>query len=266
MSASTPVRAPTVASSAGPWTRGPTDPRLADGSVHVWRADLTRVGEHVAELLSAAERERAAGFASDRDGALWRRSRGVLRTLLGRYLHERASSIALGDGPHGKPELSADGARRPRLFFNLSHSSQLALYAFSASAPVGVDVQGAREQSQRSPDHVALARRAFGEAEARRMAEREPGSREGEFLRLWTRHEAELKRRGTGIGRCELPIGRCELPGAPERAAVAHAAAVDSEPARRGAPEIVELDVGSHAAAALAMSGPTDGLRLWEWA
>jgi phosphopantetheinyl transferase len=90
------------------------------------------------------------------------------------------------------------------------------------------------------------------------MAEREPGSREGEFLRLWTRHEAELKRRGPGIGSPKRAS-------APARAAVAHSAAVDSEPARRAAPEIVELDVGSHAAAALALSCPTNELRLWEW-
>ncbi len=261
MSASKPARAPTVASASVHWTRGPADPRLADGAVHVWRADLTRVGEDVVELLGAAERERAERFAQDRDRALWERSRGVLRALLGRYLHEPTRSVALAVGPHGKPELSAAGGRQHRLFFNLSHSGPLALYAFTATGPIGVDVQVAREESQPTPDHVALARRAFGEQAARRLAEREPGSREGEFLRLWTRHEAELKRRGTGIGRSEPTSARDQ--------AAARSAAADPAAGPQAAPQapsaILELDTGAHAAAALALEQSTSELRLWEW-
>jgi phosphopantetheinyl transferase len=60
---------------------------------------------------------------------------------------------------------------------------------------VGVDVEVAR----RPIDHLAIAERFFEPPEARRLARLDPARREREFLRLWTRHEAKLKCRGTSI-------------------------------------------------------------------
>jgi 4'-phosphopantetheinyl transferase len=243
------------------WKPGPAEPRLGDGALHVWRVDLTVVPAPLASLLSEEELARAAQMPSERGRELWSRSRGVLRTLLGRYLRTEAIAVGLRVDEHGKPTLSGEHAASPPLFFNLSHSQQLALYAFTATGPVGVDVEVARradaspspstgsnrggtDEPRRPPtDHVALARRAFGEEPARKLLALEPARREGEFLRLWTRHEAELKRRGTGIG------GGFE-----------HGAH------RPGyAPSIVELDIGPHAAAALAHDPRVSELRLWEW-
>ena len=64
------------------------------------------------------------------------------------------------------------------------------------AGPVGVDV----EVPRRAIDEVALAARAFGPAEARRLEGLDPAVRAQEFLRAWVRHEAQLKCRGTGIG------------------------------------------------------------------
>ena len=68
-----------------------------------------------------------------------------------------------------------------RLRFNMSHSQRLALYAFAVPGPVGVDVQVAR----RAIDEIALAARAFGPAESRRLESLEPVLRAQEFLRAW---------------------------------------------------------------------------------
>jgi 4'-phosphopantetheinyl transferase len=217
--------------------------------VHVWRVDLTAIGDDVVDSLSAAEHERALDIAGEDARRLWSRSRGVLRELVARYLRERPGAVVLGVGRHGKPQLAGDGRRA--LSFNLSHSQQLALYAFAAVGSVGVDVEVARVKCPRAAgDRVALARRAFGEHEARRLLALQPAARELEFLRLWTRHEAELKCRGTGIG-------------------AASAADRKEEEARaeaREQPWIVELDVGARAVAALAVErGPATELRLWEW-
>ena len=69
---------------------------------------------------------------------------------------------------------------------------------------VGVDVEVAR----RPINEAALAARTFGPDEARRLAALDPVSREREFLRLWVRHEARLKCRGTGIGDAALDAQR----------------------------------------------------------
>ena len=176
------------------WAPGPLHPQLADGAVHAWRADLAVVSEELADLLCEQERARAQRILSDSRGALWARSRGVLRSLLGRYLGREPASLRFGAGAHGKPTLT-DGAAS-ELAFNLSHSGQFALYAFSASSAVGVDV----EVGRRSVEEIAVARSWLGAAHARRLEALEPAIRRREFLRVWTRHEAQLKCLGVGFG------------------------------------------------------------------
>jgi len=246
MSARSPARQPSPPGGPAQWARGPSEPLLAGAAVHVWRVDLTTVGDELADSLCAAERERALGIAGEGARRLWSRSRGVLKELLGRYLRERADAVMLNVERNGKPQLTGDVGRA--LYFNLSHSRQLALYAFTAVGSIGVDVEVVREKgSPAGGNRVALARRAFGEQEARRLNALQPAAREHEFLRLWTRHEAELKRRGIGLGAASVgdPAG-----------SQAHAE-----------PLIVELDVGPRAVAALAAERvPANNLRLWEWA
>jgi len=214
----------------------------------VWRADLEAVTDDLGELLSSDERARAQRLVRERDRQPWIRSRGALRALLGRYLHGDPSALRFGAGAHGKLALIDDAsvsrtAPEPvsapptptRISFNLSHSGKLALYAFTPTAAVGIDVELAR----RPIDALAIAARTFGPVEARRLEELDQATREREFLRAWVRHEAELKCLGVGIG-----------------GAVAAGA-------RR--PWIAELAVGPRAAAAVAVEGPPRELRCWDW-
>jgi 4'-phosphopantetheinyl transferase len=243
--------------SRGPkqWSPGPEHPRLTDGAVHVWKVDLAFVPDDVTEYLSTEEGTRAACFLRKHDGLLWARSRGVLRELLGRYLHKDPRALRFAAGAHGKPRLLADaaepsaGERLPpasehsllagssRLSFNLSHSGALALYAISRACEMGVDVELAR----RSIDEVALARRALGPSEARRLQRLPPAERRREFLRAWVRHEAWLKGRGVGIGGTPAAVGDGALK-----------------------PWIAELDVGPGAAAVAAETPPREA-HCWEW-
>jgi 4'-phosphopantetheinyl transferase len=252
MSAPSPARPTNNADRRHDWPLGPRQPRLAAGAVHVWHAELNGVSEAVAEALSDDERQRAARIASAGARRDWCRARGLLRELIGRYLKCDAAAVQLTTAANGKPEL-VDAGEDPALFFNLSHSRELALYAFGVDAPLGVDVQVARDRrASSSADHVALARRAFGEHEAQRLSLVEPARREREFLRAWTSYEAELKRRGTGIGNPDVARGAtawAQIAGDPD-----------------AAPCIVELDVGANAAAALALQARTDELRCWSYA
>jgi 4'-phosphopantetheinyl transferase len=229
-----------------PWQRGPARPRLAPGEVHVWLAHVSRL-DGLRGLLSADERKREQRLVSEDDRRLWSSSRGALRELLARYLETNASGIALLVEANGKPRVrAASGAREDpaaadELHFNLSHSGELALYAFASDWPVGVDVQVALDDQRRGArDHVALARRVFGQHEADRLAGLELSQRERELLRLWTTYEAEQKRTGQGIG-----------------GSTAHVKAHSW---------VAELDVGAGAAAAVAGERPASALRLWSFA
>ncbi len=219
------------------WTPGPPDASLADGELHVWRAELTSVDPALGELLALEEHERAARILGARQRELWRRSRGVLRALLGGYLGVEPRALRIALGANGKPRLAGDA-----LCFNLSHSGELALYVFARGGAVGVDVELKQPRGAgRERDVVALARRMLGEHAADSLDSLAPARRELEFLRLWTRYEAELKWRGAGIG------GR--------------APRADGEPA----PWLAELDVGPRGAAAVACSSPPRELRRWDW-
>src|SRR5271155_2450778 len=87
------------------WTPGPLLPRLAEGDVHVWRADLHAVEDDLAELLSPGERARGGRFQGGRERILWTRSRAVLRARLGGYVRREPVTLRFATGGHGKPAL-----------------------------------------------------------------------------------------------------------------------------------------------------------------
>jgi len=161
----------------------------------------------------------------------------VLRMLLGRYLNADPTRLRFGVESNGKPAL-AQPAGALRLFFNVSHSGGLALYAFTQAGAVGVDVQVGRGRI----DHVAIAARAFGAERARRLEGLAPSKREREFLRAWVSHEALLKCRGTGIGGAPASAGAC---------------------ARE--PWIAQLHPGPLAPGAIALEQRPRVMRCWDW-
>jgi 4'-phosphopantetheinyl transferase len=224
----------------GGWSPGPRRPRLAADAVHVWRADLCTVSEEALGWLSLDERERAARFPRERDGRLWARARGVLRGLVARYLSVEPAAVQFRLDGRGKPGVALRGSSA-RLSFNLSHSGALALYAFTRAASVGVDVQSA---PTRPIDVAAIARRAFGPGEGRRLAALAPAQRGREFLRAWARHEASLKCRGGGADASAGDVA--------ERAASAGL-------------WVTELDMGIGAAGAVALQNAAHEIRCWSW-
>lgn len=222
-----------------PWTPGPAAPELQNGAVHVWRADLAGLGEEHQAPLDAEESARAKRFVQDRDGHRWAQSHGVLRALLGSYLGVDGSGLRFAAGEHGKPTLdfSTYDGPLPRLSFNLSHSGDLALYAISATAHVGIDLE-----TPRSVERVLeIALRTFGRAESAQLEQiDDPEARRHEFLRMWTRHEAELKCLGTGIGGAPL-----------------------ADDTHRTWTR--DLELGDGVAAAVAVAHPPSELCCWRW-
>jgi 4'-phosphopantetheinyl transferase len=225
-----------AASEGDPWAPGPLRPALVTGCLHVWRADLSTVAaDALDELLCSDERARAERFVNDHHAELWRHSHGLLRMLLGRYLQQDPRSLRFVTGEHGKPALSADHS--PELAFNMSHSGELALYAFSRAGAVGVDIEVAR----RPIDEVAIAERTLGAAAAAHLQALDPVTRRREFLRAWTRHEAELKCLGVGIGGA--------AGGAIEKSRL----------------WVSGLELGPDVAGAVAAEQPVGELSCWDW-
>ena len=184
--------------------------------VHIWSVNLDGPPVLYTQLhpyLSADEQARAARFHFDHHRHHFVIARGVLRVLLGQYLHQAPADLTFAYSDRGKPRLakplldasSDKGMDRPRnqpqptLEFNLSHSGGLALYVISCDRPVGIDVEHLRPM----PQATQLAERFFSHQEYTQLMQRPPEQRERIFFRGWTRKEAYLKATGEGLAGLE---------------------------------------------------------------
>lgn len=151
----------------------------------------------VAEALSVLvddERDRAAGFLVEQERLRFIVARATLRRLLAERLGVPARAIRLARGPHGKPRLAAPFAESG-LRFNVSHSRNVAAYAFTQRGEIGVDVEAIRPMK----DADDIARRFFSRNERRDFFSLDPVDRCLAFFRCWTRKEAFLKAIGEGL-------------------------------------------------------------------
>ncbi len=173
--------------------------RLADDEVHVWRSSLDVTTDDLARLsgvLAINEIDRAARFRFERHRRRWVAARAQLRHLLGGYLGRSATAIELSVGARGKPQVLTSSGDRPALEFNLSHSGDLALFAFTRSRRVGADVEIIKPLAEAR----ALALHTLTARELAPLEDLEGELLARAFLRCWTRKEAWLKATGEGLG------------------------------------------------------------------
>lgn len=240
------------------WLAPPDTLTMPENEAHVWRASLEQPETVLLQLqhtLSADERLRAGKFHFDMDRRRFIIARGVLRTLLGRYLHMPPAQLQFAYSEHGKPSLDMPVPGKP-LHFNLSHSHELALFAFSYAGPVGVDIEYMR------PDVSAeeAARVSFSPREQALLFALPLEKRRQAFYTCWTRKEAYIKGRGTGFSLEPSLFDVSFLPGEP--AALLASREDPGEPARW---TLTGLEPGDDYAGALAVQGYGWSLRCYQW-
>jgi 4'-phosphopantetheinyl transferase len=181
------------------WEDPPRHLALEEQEVHIWRADLdspTRDMEWCWQLLSAEEVERAGRFRNPRDAERYSTAHGLLRSVLERYTGQAAREIRFSQNSHGKPKLVSAGPGSA-LQFNLSHSQDLAVFAFSGSNEIGIDVEKIRDNI----DFKGIAERYFSARENEELQELPRELRQSRFFAMWTCKEAYAKARGEGLVR-----------------------------------------------------------------
>ncbi len=183
---------------------------LSDRDVHVWTARLDLAPRQVpgfAETLSDDEQARASRFSFERDRTRFIVGRGVLRTLLGRYVNLAPGCLAFRYSPHGKPAVSIGPGGRA-LRFNVAHSGGLALYAITLGREIGIDLE--RIRADFASDQIA--ERFFSRGEVAALRALSPARRRKAFFTCWTRKEAYIKARGRGLS---LALDRFDVSVAP---------------------------------------------------
>lgn len=223
--------------------------------VQVFSANLDLVPGQLLDVLSPPERERVERIRQDR---LRRRSaaaRAVLRDLLSRLTGEAPQGLQLRLGPHGKPQLRCSSAGMPR--FNISHSGEIAVFAFSTDQEVGIDIEALLRPHSEQRNELAIAQRLLGPHIVESLQALGPEARARPFLAAWVAHEAVVKCLGGGIA------------GVPEDLAQRvrnEAGPVENESWSQVADVWVRaIDAGERAVAALALSDAPAEVTLQSW-
>jgi 4'-phosphopantetheinyl transferase len=224
--------------------------------VHVWRAATecpSRIAD-LARLLTPDENDRANRFHFKKDRDLFVRARGLLRTILGRYLHVEPERLRFDYSKFGKPALvDTDGMP---LRFNVAHSGDQILFAFALAREIGVDVERVRDDL--ATDEIAT--RFFSPHEVTTLRALPADLRVESFFRCWTLKEAYIKARGEGLS---LPLDRFTVSVDPREPAAL--VAVEDVPEEVSRWSLWDLNPCAGYAGALAVEGRNLRLKLWQW-
>jgi len=164
--------------------------------IHIWKANLDispQLEKNYWGMLNVEEKKRVDRLVKPEHKTRFIAGRGILRSLLANYLKLTPESIAFDYLSQGKPLLAY--FHKTSLQFNVSHSHNLALYAFSLSQVVGIDLELIRPL----PSALSLAQRFFTPQEADYLSSLSPEEQEKIFFQFWTAKEAYLKATGEGI-------------------------------------------------------------------
>lgn len=231
---------------------------LEPATVHLWRAELDRDDDEVAQLrtlLTAEERLRAAAHRTERLRRHAVVSRGVLRCVLARYLAVEPEAVQLRYAAYGKPYLAGE-PWLPTLRFNLSHSGEIALVAVTGEREIGIDV----ESLGRNLDYERIIARFLSPREQWMLRTLPPTLRRHAFFTCWVRKEAYAKATGLGLS---LPFAQFTVsvrPGEPTALLTAEEGLDDLSRWR-----LHDVPVGDGYVAALATEGQECTFRQFMW-
>ncbi|MCF8029403.1 MAG: 4'-phosphopantetheinyl transferase superfamily protein [Desulfohalobiaceae bacterium] len=164
----------------------------------IWIIDLNGFSSGESDfpsLLSYEEKTRADRFLRPLKKERFVLTRATVRSILSEYLGIFAKEIVFGYGKHGKPEIKNT---RRSLYFNLSHSRNIAVLAISGTHRVGVDI----EVMDKSLDRIDRIVDYLCSPEERDYYLALPITERPLFAySLWTANEAFLKGIGSGVQR-----------------------------------------------------------------
>ena len=157
-------------------------------------------------ILSIEEQARAARFRFARDRRRFVNCRAKVRSILAGELAIDPAQIKFCYNEFGKP--SVEG-----LFFNVSHSHDVAMMAVSRSREVGIDIE--RIDASFANDNIP--ERFFSPREVAALRELPSTQQLDAFFRCWTRKEAYVKARGMGLSLALDSFDVTLAPGEPAR-------------------------------------------------
>ncbi len=175
--------------------------------IYIWRIQLQPSPEDVSHLLSVLDEEELARYRKLIPSAAKQQfilSHYATRIILAYHLNLSPSKVRIYRTSNGKPTLDSSYT----LYFNLTHSHNLALLAVSSTHEVGIDI----EYQQRAIEYTSVGKRFFSPLEYRYLQSVDPKQQRPVFFTIWTRKEAFIKALGEGL---RYPLSRFSV--SPER-------------------------------------------------
>jgi 4'-phosphopantetheinyl transferase len=186
------------------WDNIDFTPTLQTDTVHVWRTwlDPDEIDlNQIKTSLSKDEHIIANKFHFKHDRHRYMLSHGILREILSQYLFITPESICFSRDETGKPVLEPNPGQ---IQFNMSHSGEMALFAFTQRHTVGVDI----EHVHPIKDLEATAKLFLSSTEMNPFLNLPQKMRLESFFRAWTRKEALTKAMGRGLA---MPLDQLEV-------------------------------------------------------
>ena len=237
------------------WLKAPDNLILGNDEVHIWRADLDlheSFQSSFLKLLSADEKNRAEKFRFDKDSRHFTIARGILRSLIGQYLEINPAEIFFQYSEYGKPAI----ANNKSLQFNISHSQNIALFAFTKKFNVGVDVEFV------NPDIEVkdIAAKFFSTNEIMNLFALPEKQQTLGFFNCWTRKEAFIKAVGEGLS---FPLDKFEVSLEPNKPA--KLLTTDWQPEAVSNWSLYSMSPAANFVGSLAIEGMVEKVRFWNW-
>jgi 4'-phosphopantetheinyl transferase len=168
-------------------------PDLLKGEIHLWTVSIGALkdqSDSLKSLLSEEEKRKVSFYKFEQTQLSYIVSQAVLRMLLSSYLDVKPADVKMEAHKKGKPYLIHDRS----VFFNISNSYDLCVYAFSCDAEVGIDIEKIRDLT----DIDQLIEKNLTRRE-RSYLIKDPAHKLNWFFRFWTFKESYLKAIGEGM-------------------------------------------------------------------
>src|SRR5215203_1604983 len=237
------------------WLNSPDNLILSDDEAHVWRADLNlneSFQSSFLKLLSPDEKNRAKKFRFAKDSQNFIIARGILRLLIGKYLEINPAEISFQYSESGKPSIINNNS----LQFNISHSRDIALFAFTKNFNIGVDVEFVNSNIEAKE----IAANFFSTNEIKNLLALPEQQQTLGFFYCWTRKEAFIKAVGEGLS---FPLDKFEVSLEPNKPA--KLLATNRQPEDISKWSIFSLSPEANFVGSLVSEGLIEKVKCWNW-
>ncbi len=169
--------------------------------IDIWKVSVSDIKNNIQSLpkiLSDEEVKRVSKYRLNKDKIHFTISRTVLRMILSSYVEKYPEDIIFSYTDTLKPVLSTRNGER-QIYFNVSHSNGLILYAICFDNDIGIDI----ECLASTLNSDVLAKRFFSLGERKYLSPMPLEVRQKEFTKIWVIKEAYLKATAKSISDVE---------------------------------------------------------------